>query len=220
MKKVIIISLLALLILLFIIDAVQADIYIKLRVHEGGTADFSVEITNINSSLYEEIIKNKTLNEVTIIKVINVPPEELRFNDTTHSIKFVCSVSDRVKEEIDKERMIRVIRVETEWRKFELPLTNNTSINFAKLLSPEVSMWDRTENGYIYRSTSDFGNVTFEIVGPDSAIDFYVGEDGETVIFELPLSEIDLFINSPYTILLIVVVIIFVAITYRKLRYG
>ena len=224
-KTAIIVSTLILVYLLFLsrvgAGATQADIHIQLNVREGGTAEFTIEIINLNSTVYEQAKEAKITIETAIIEAINASSVEINFKNETRSIEITCSISDdRVKEDVDKDRMIRVIRVETEWRKFKLPLTQNFSIDFAEPLSARVSTWNKTEKGYIYSSISDFGEVVFEIVGPDSTMNFYVGEDEETVIFELPLSKVDLFINSPYTILIIVIIAIIVATVYRKLRYG
>ena len=37
---------------------------------------------------------------------------------------------------------------------------------------------------------------------------------------QLPTSKVDLFINSPYIMLVIIIIAILVAAIYRKLRYG
>jgi len=220
MGKAITILLVAFLLTSFIIDTSQAGISMLCTINEGGgTAEFNLEITDLNSTIYNEA-KNM-LNETVIIEAVNPSFVEINFNDTASSIRITCSITDdRIREEVDEKKMIRIIRVETNWRKFVLPLTQNVSINFVQLLSPKVSTWNKTENGYIYHTNGDFGEVTFEIVGPGSATNFYVADDGETVIFELPLSKIDLILNSPYIILIVIIVIILVANIYRKIRYG
>jgi len=205
--------------LLFLVGSVHADIYVRLNVHDDATARLNIEITNIEPEIYDEISLNKTVIATAVANAINASFVDVVSNDTARSIKIICSLTDeKIDQEVDTDEMLQIIRVKTEWMKFNLPLTQNVSIDFAQLLSSKVSTWNKTDNGYIYTSTSDFGKVTFEIVGPSATTSFYVS--GETVIFELPLSKSDLFISSPYIMLVIVIILILIAIVYRKLRYG
>ena len=207
--------------LLFLVGSAHADIYMRLNVHDDATARLNIEITNIEPEIYDEISLNKTAIVTAVANAINASSVDVVSNDTARSIEIICSLADeRIDQEVDMDEMLQIIRVKTEWMKFNLPLTQNVSIDFAQLLSSKVSAWNKTDNGYIYTSTSDFGKVTFEIVGPSSTISFYIDVDDETVIFELPLSKSDLFISSPHVILIIVIILIFIAIVYRKLRYG
>lgn len=224
MKKIAAILMLFSIISPFLTGSVYADIYAKLEAHEDGTAKFSIEITNMRPEIYNETKNANLLNETAIARTVNAsaPNVKISFNDTARSIKISCGIADgRISQEVDMERMLRIMRVKTEWRKFSLSLTQNVSIDFTQLLSSKVSEWNKTDYGYSYTSEdSEFGKVTFEIVGPSSTVKFYVGGDDETVIFELPLSKSDLFIGSPYMMLTIVIVIMLTAFTYRKLRYG
>jgi len=207
--------------LLFLVGSAHADIYMRLNVYDDATARLNIEITNIEPEIYDEISLNKTAIATAVANAINASSVDVVSNDTARSIEIICSLADeRIDQEVDMDEMLQIIRVKTEWMKFNLPLTQNVSIDFAQLLSPKASAWNKTDNGYIYTSTSDFGKVTFEIVGPSSTISFYIDVDDETVIFELPLSKSDLFISSPHVILIIVIILIFIAIVYRKLRYG
>ena len=205
--------------LLFLVGSVHADTYMRLNVHDDATARLDIKITNMEPEIYDEISSNKTAVAIAVANAINASSVDIVSNDTARSIEIICSLTDeKIDQEVDTDKMLQIIRVKTEWMKFSLPLTQNVSIDFAQLLSSKVSAWNKTDNGYIYTSTSDFGKVTFEIVGPSSTTSFYVS--GETVIFELPPSKSDLFISSPYIMLVIVIILILIAIVYRKLRYG
>ena len=219
MRKITVIIILSLFILLFLVGSAHADIYMRLNVYDDATARLDIKITNMEPEIYDEISSNKTAITIAVANAINASSVDIVSNDTARSIEIICSLTDeRIDQEVDTDKMLQIIRVKTEWMKFSLPLTQNVSIDFAQLLSPRVSAWNKTDNGYIYTSTSDFGKVTFEIVGPSSTTSFYVS--GETVIFELPPSKSDLFISSPYIMLVIVIILILIAIVYRKLRYG
>jgi len=221
LRKITVIIILSSFMLLFLVGSVHADIYIRLNVYGDATARLDIKITNMEPEIYDEISSNKNAITTAVANAINASSVDVISNDTTHSIEIICSLTDeKIDQKVDMNKTLQIVRVKTEWMKFSLPLTQNVSIDFAQLLSSKVSAWNKTDNGYIYTSTSDFGKVTFEIVGPSSTISFYVDVDGETVIFELPLSKSDLFISSPYIMLVIVIIIILIAIVYRKLRYG
>ena len=221
LRKITVIIILSSFMLLFLVGSVHADIYMRLNVYDDATARLNIKITDMEPEIYDEISSNKTAITTAVANAINASSVDIVSNDTARSIEIICSLTDeKIDQEVDTDKMLQIIRVKTEWMKFSLPLTQNVSIDFAQLLSPRVSAWNKTDNGYIYTSTSDFGKVTFEIVGPSSTTSFYVDVDGETVIFELPPSKSDLFINSPYIMLVIVIVLILIAIVYRKLRYG
>ena len=221
LRKITVIIILSSFMLLFLVGSVHADIYIRLNVYGDATARLDIKITNMEPEIYDEISSNKNAITTAVANAINASSVDVISNDTTHSIEIICSLTDeKIDQKVDMNKTLQIVRVKTEWMKFSLPLTQNVSIDFAQLLSSKVSAWNKTDNGYIYTSTSDLGKVTFEIVGPSSTISFYVDVDGETVIFELPLSKSDLFISSPYIMLVIVIIIILIAIVYRKLRYG
>ena len=205
--------------LLFLVGSVHADIYMRLNVYDDATARLDIKITDMEPEIYDEILSNKTAVATAVANATDASSVDIISNDTARSIEIICSLTDeKIDQKVDMNKTLQIIRVKTEWMKFNFPLTHNVSIDFAQLLSPKVSAWNKTDNGYIYTSTSDFGKVTFEIVGPSSTTSFYVS--GETVIFELPPSKSDLFISSPYIMLVIVIILILIAIVYRKLRYG
>ena len=224
MKKAVTI-LLAFLLLSLAIKSVQADVYVKVKVNDDNSVNLSFKITEINSTVYEQA-KN-ILNETTIIKAINASTGifiekydgNIQFIDETHSVSISYSFFNYiVHEEYDKEKNLRIFKVTTIWRHFKLSLTESYSIDFSKIFALSVSKWNKTGNTYIYNTKNNFGNATFEITGPELAVNSYVS--GEVIIFEALPSKIDVFINSPYIVLLIVVAIVLVALVYRKLRYG
>jgi len=219
------ITLLIIILLFLTLKSVQADIHVEVKVNDDGIVNLNFKITNINSTVYEQT--KEVLNENTIIKAINASTGiliekydgNIQFIDETCSVNVNYSFFDYVVHEgFDKEKNLRIFKVNTMWRLFKLNLTENYSIDFSKIFALSVSEWNKTKNIYIYNSTGDLGRAIFEIIGPNSAINSYVNE--ETVNFEVPPLKIDLFINSPYIIFLIVVIIVFVAFAYRKLRYG
>ncbi len=218
-------TLLTILLLFLTVKSVQADIYVQVKVNEDSSVNLNFEITNINSTVYNQA--KEKFNESTIIKAINASTGILienyqgnvEFNDETPSINVSYSFFDYiVKEEMDREKNLRILRVNTAWRHFNLNLTENYSINFAEIFTLSASEWNKTGNVYIYNSTSNFGRAVFEVIGPETSINSYVS--GETFIFEAPFSKFDIFIGSPYAILLTVLLVVFVAFVYRKLRYG
>ena len=218
-------TLLTILLLFLTVKSVHADIYVQVKVNDDNSVNLNFKITNINSTVYNQAKEN--FDETTIIKAINASTGTLiekydgtvKFDDETHSINVSYSFFNYiVEEEINKEKNLRIFKVNTAWRFFNLNLTKNYSINFAEIFALSASEWGKTENGYIYNSTSNFGRTIFEVIGPETSINSYV--NGEIVTFEAPLSKFDLFISSPYIVLLIVILVVFIAFAYRKLRYG
>jgi len=139
------------------------------------------------------------------------------FNDTTRAIhvSFYLGGSDIMNFTTDRTTMRRIYQVKTDWRKFQVNLTQSFSINFTQILAKPVEEWQKiNETAYLYQSE----DVSFEFVLSDTATQ--VKANGDTITFEvsLSLSFWDMFLNSPFLILAVLVIVIIIVLIYRRIR--
>ena len=146
------------------------------------------------------------------------------FNDAEESItvRFHLSGSDIVALTFSGATMRRTYHVRTDWRKFELYITEDFSLNFTEYFGKPLSDWS-FENEmnptyyYNYTNTASFDPVCYFII-PSEATEVHIAEDMETIVFELPLSLGESLLNSPFLILGAIIVAIIIAFLYRTIR--
>ncbi len=194
----------------------------------------TLDLRNINSTIYEIIKERNLINEIESIIISNLeekdlenvdfglPSEPLTFNDTEKSIsvRFHLSGSDILSYKVNTETMRRTCRVRTDWREFELNITEDFSLNFTEYFGRPMSGWNFENKAYPtyyynYTGTIPLDPVCYFIL-PKEATDVHV--EGETIVFELPLSLADSLLSSPFLILGAIVVAIIVASLYRTVR--
>lgn len=231
MKKLVLLYLV--LILIFtLVTPIYASVEIKATIGQ----DIHVIFIFQNVTAYETIKDNELIDELTIPEIIrgnlgernltNVDPprwEPVDFNDAEKSItvRFYLSGSDILNLTFSTETMRRTFRVRTDWRKFELNLTDDFSLNFTEYFGKPMSDWNfenETYPTYFYNYT---GTVPFDPVCyfmlPREATEVHV-EDMETIVFELPPSLGESLLNSPFLILGAIIVAIIIAFLYRTIR--
>ena len=238
MKKLALAHFLFFPLLVTLITPACASVKIQAVIDQDVHVVFDFE--NINSTLYNEIVQQGVFNVSTIPRTIvknleernltdvtwGYDPEVKMFNDATKSIyvDFYLYGSDIVSLTSNKTTMNRIYNVRTDWRKFQVSLTNEFPLDFKNLDKP-VAEWqrinytlnDKTHPAYYYNFTeSNTFNPLFYFVLPATAINVHAV--GDTIIFELPPSFEDSLLNSPFLILGALIVVIIAFSLYRKIR--
>lgn len=218
-----------LLCLLFVLSAriappVSSRVEVNATVNREGV-QVSFEISGINSTIFEETLKENLIENSTIPEAIRSQIGiELMYKGTVELRNETNSIFARYSFwgpgilnrsiEGDVERY----RLGAEWRKFRLDLAGDFSVDFDVLFGAPVAEWNKTDLEYFYSSSNELGEASFRLTLPSWASEVRVDADGETIVFErfVPLEE--RFINSPFPILVALAVAYLVALVYRRVR--
>ncbi|RLI46361.1 hypothetical protein DRO69_03275 [Candidatus Bathyarchaeota archaeon] len=194
-----------------------------------------INFENISSPIYNEIKQNKQLFNATTIPLIILNnlkqqkqtrvrwryTQEIDFDNPTNSIhvEFFLAGSDIITFTFNKTTMSRLYEVQTEWRKFNVDLTENFSINFAEYFRTPIADWTyiKSEKAYYYEYTElDSFTPSCKFILPKTATNINAEED--TIFFETPPLFEDVLLNSPFLILGALLTLIITAFIYRKIR--
>jgi hypothetical protein len=225
-----------LLFILFVtlVTPVHASVKIQATIDQNIHIAFIFE--NINSTIYNETKQNEQIfNITTIPKAIiknleqqdltrvrwGYDPEQQIFDDSTNSIRveFYLAGSDITKFTFNKTNMNRIYHIQTQWRKFQVNLTHNFSLDFAQYFDTPIANWTYSDSkkAYYYEyAEPDSLDPSCKFVLPAAATNVHVTED--TIIFEVPPLLEDILLNSPFLILGALIIVIIVAFLYRRLR--
>ena len=238
MKKMVAANLLCL-IFFSLITPIHASVTVEGLIEQNIHVVYAIE--NINSTLYEKILEQKIFNNSVIPKMIETYFEEQNledvkldydltkeiFNNFTKSIQveFYLSGSDILDSTFNPAAMTNTYNVETEWRKIHVNLTDDFSLDFAGYFQKQISEWQITNytiNGeihptyfYNYTHLTTF-DPTCRFVLPARATNIHATKD--TIIFELPIPFEDNLINSPFLVLVLLIIVNITLIAYRKIR--
>ncbi len=221
-----------LLLILFVALIMPVHASVTMEAAIDQSIHVALNFGNINPQIYDEI--KQTLNITTIPLIIEKNLEqqgltrvrwgysqEINFDDSTNSIhaEFFLGGSDIITFTFNKTTMARLYQIRTEWRKFNVNLAENFSINFNEYFGTPIADWDYidSEKAY-YREYTELDTFTSscKFILPATAINIQATED--TIFFETsPLLE-DVLLNSPFLILGAIIIVIIVAFIYRKIR--
>jgi len=219
-----------------LITSVHASVTIQAVIDQNIHVVFNFE--NINSTIYADIKQHPSLNHSTIPQIIvkNLKERnltrvvyhdsELVFNDLNKSVHATFYLSGYDILNFTLTAMTRTYRVRTDWRKFNVNLTDRFSLNFTEYFGTPIAQWQRInytdlENRihpayfYNYTGPSPFDPLCYFIL-PTNATNVRAVED--TIIFEAPASLEDALLNSPFLILGALIVVNIVAFVYRRVR--
>jgi hypothetical protein len=120
--------------------------------------------------------------------------------------------------------MRRTYYLRTDWRKFQLNLTDEISLDFNKYFGITMDQWQKinyTLNGkvhpaYYHNFTDQNIDAFCYFILPAEATN--VQAVGNIIIFELPPSFEDSLLNSPLLILGALIVVVVASSLYRKVR--
>ena len=223
--------------LVTLVTPAYASVAIQATVDQNIHVVFDFQ--NIDSIIYNETVRQHLFDVSTIPRAIeesleekdlkNVeciydPTQEI-FDDSTRSIhvEFLLVGSDIIRITINKTTTNKVYNVRTDWRKFHVNLTDDYALDFNEYFGKPIAEWEfenkTTSVHYYYNHTSsiEFDPIWYFIL-PSRAISPHVAEDGDTLIFELPLSLGESLLNSPFLILVALIMVNVVAVLYRKIR--
>jgi len=236
MKKNVKMYLLFLLLAIALVMPAHAAVTTQAIINEDIQVIF--DFRNISSEMYE----NLTITDSTIPEIIksNLAQQGLTHVDYRYTpldfdpaenllhVAFILFGSDILNFTVNTESMTKTYHVRTDWRKFEVNLTNEISVNFTEYFATPISQsppWQRinyTLNSkmhpaYYYNFTgSDSPDSLCYFVLPTAATNIQVV--GDFITFELPMSFGDSLLNSPFLILGAIIVVIIAFSLYRKIR--
>jgi hypothetical protein len=228
---------LLLVLLVALITPSCASVSIQATIDQNISVIFNFQ--NIDSTIYNETIRQDSFGVSTIPQAIEESLEErdLRnaeciydptqeiFDDSTRTIRveFLLVGSDIIRTTINKTTTNKIYNVRTDWRKFHFNLTGNYTLDFNEYFGRPIAEWEfenkTTPVHYYYNHTSsiEFDPICYFTLS-SRAINPHVAEDGDTLIFELPLSNVESLLSSPFLILVALIIVNLVAVLYRKIR--
>lgn len=234
MKKSMLSVLFAVILCGALIGAVYAT---AISVDTSITQDFHVVFTfsDINSTVYQSLKNNGLITGDTVpaalydnmvrkgLLGVETYSQSISFTDNTTSIvsTFNLRGPSIINSTIDRVAKTETFRVNTEWRKFYLNVTNDFHFNFTRDFATPLSHWANSTTGsatsYTYSNSTAEGALSFSIQMPSYATNKIVV--GDTIIFDAPYTPSfeDNLINSPILILMALAVVGLVIYFYRKI---
>lgn len=219
-------------VLLFVLVApVYASVSVESTVGDNIAIIYNFE--NLDSTIYNETIANKQFNSSTIPQIIkknletqgltnvNYGSQPNTYDNATKTISasFYLSGSDIISFAVNRTIMRKTYQVKTEWRNFQVNLTSSFSIDFAQYFAEPVEKWQNPNQTTYYietHGTGFFNVVSFKFTLPTTATN--VQAQGDTITYDFPLYFEDVFLNSPFLILVVLITVIIVALVYRRVR--
>ncbi|MDH5664024.1 MAG: hypothetical protein OEY90_06125 [Candidatus Bathyarchaeota archaeon] len=237
MKKIVCAHLLFFLLMVTFITSVHASVTVQAIIDQDIHVAFDLE--NINSTIYWTIKNGNLINTSTIPNIIlkklkqqnlthvDVYTQPVVFNNSTSSIYVAFSLtgSDILNFTVNTKAMTKTYHVRTEWRKFQVNLTNGFSLNFNEYFGEPVERWQRinytlnakTHPAYYHNFTdSNTIDPACYFILPAAATNVQV--TGDILTFELPLSFGDSLLNSPFLILGALIVVNIAFFLYRRVK--
>ena len=223
--------------LIALITPACASVSIQASINQNIHVVFDFQ--NIDSTIYNETVRQDLFSVSTIPQAIEESLEErdLRdaeciydptqgiFEDSTRSIRveFLLIGSDIIYVTINKTTMNKIYNVRTDWRKFHVNLTDDYVLDFSEYFGKPMAEWEfenkTTPARYYCNDTFsiDFDPLCYFTL-PSKAINPHIAEDMDTIVFELPLPLGESLLNSPFLILVALIIVNAVAVLYRKIR--
>jgi len=218
-------------VLLFVsVAQVHASVSVESTVGDNIAIIYNFE--NLDETTYNEAMANDQFNSSTIPKIIvkNLEEQNLThvnygfqpntYDNATKTIRvsLYLSGSDIISFTVNRTTMRKTYQVKTEWRKFQVNLTNSFSINFAHYFAEPVEKWQLNQTTYYIEThgTGFFDVLSFQLTLPTTATN--VQAQGDTITYEVPPYFEDIFLNSPFLILTVLIIVIIVALIYRRVR--
>jgi len=237
MNKIVRAHLLFLLLVVTFVTSVHASVTVQAIIDQDVHVAFSLE--NLNSTIYWAIKNEDLITESTIPNTIlenleqqnlthvDVYTQPIVFDDSASSIYVAFSLtgSNILNFTVNTKSMTKTYHVLTDWRKFQLNLTDGFSPNFNEYFGEPVERWQRinytlnakTHPAYYYNFTdSNTLDPTCYFMLPAEATNVQVA--GDAITFELPLSFADSLLNSPFLILGALIVINIAFFAYRRIK--
>jgi len=248
MKKLVEAHLLFIVLLFALITSAYASVTMQAVIDQDVCVTF--DFKNVTSTVYWKIKNENLINESSIPNIIlgnlrqqNLThvgcyvPKPLDFNDSALSLRvtFCLYGSDILNFTVNTKSMNRTYYVRTDWRNFQLNVTDGFFVDFDEYFGSPISHYPPSSPSFpwqIINYTDSEGKIhlayfcnhtdsnSFDplcyFVLPTEASNIHAVRD--TIIFELPASFEDSLLNSPFLILGAIVVGIIAFSLYRKVR--
>jgi len=172
------------------------------------------DFRNISSDIYGNITITETTIPETIknnlmqrgLTHVDYRYAPLDFNSTENSlhVAFILFGSDILNVTVNTKAMTKTYHVRTDWRKFQVNLTDGFSLNFTEYFDEPVERWQRinytlnakTHPAYYHNFTdSNTIDPACYFILPAAATNVQV--TGDILTFELPLSFGDSLLEQP-----------------------
>lgn len=239
LKRVLCAPLLFVLLVIASVTSVHASVTVQAIIDQDIHVAFDLE--NINSTIYLKIKNENLITESTLpnaildgleqqnLSRVDVFTQPIVFNDSASSIYIAFSLtgSDILNSTVSTKSMTRTCHARTDWRKFEVNITNGFSLDFAEHFSEPVERWQRinytldaeTHPAYYYASAdSNTIDPACYFILPATATNLQAR--GDILTFQLPhtLSFGDSLLNSPFLILGALIIINIAFFLYRRVK--
>jgi hypothetical protein len=224
---------------LFLVTSVHATVSIESTIEDNISVVCS--LTNLNPTVYEAAKADPVFNGSTIVQIIVQNLKSQNRTNVTHGFQlntydndnrairasFLLGGTDIITSTINRTSLKRNIQVQTDWRKFQVNLTSTVSVDFATYFAESVQNWriidykDSAGNAHLsyYYETGEieqFGKMSFRFVLPSAASNAQA--KGDTITYDVTLGFEDVLIGSPFAILAIIVIVVLIALVYRRIR--
>jgi hypothetical protein len=208
---------------------------------EDNSINIVCSLTNLNQTIYETAKTNNVFNGSAIVQIISQNLREQNRTNVTHGFQlntyddinrairasFFLGGTDIITSTINQASLKRNFQAKTDWRKFKVNLTSNVSIDFATYFAESVEKWQRIDykdstgnlhQSYYYETAenAELGKMSFRFIMPSAATN--VQATGDTITFDVPLGFEDVFIGSPFPVLVVIIVAVLIVLVYRRIR--
>jgi len=164
-------------------------------------------------NVIEEKFEQQNLTNARVIYDLN----QKVFDNATSSIhvEFLLTGSDIISHTLSATDLTRTFQVRTDWRKIQVSLTQNFSLNFKEYFEAPLTEWQQV-NGIAFEKIVENPQMSFRFILPENAVEVQAEED--TVIFKVPPAFEDRLLNSPFLILGAIIIANIIFAAYRKAR--
>jgi hypothetical protein len=226
--------------LLFSTTSVHATVSFESKIEDNIYVTCSFE--NLAQTVYDAAKANQQLfNGSTIPKIITANLEKqgltrvtYGFQDNTYDdankaihVSFFLGGADVISYSVNRTSLKRAYQVKTDWRKFEVNLTSDFSVDFTQAFAEPVGTWQKIDytnsagsvhQAYFYETpeTESLGKLSFKFILPSTATN--VQANGDTITYDVPPSFEDIFLGSPLLILAAIIIVVVIALVYRRLK--
>jgi len=229
------------LIVLLVVSVTPVSAFVSVESTIGDNIYIIYNFENLDPAVYNETMRNNQFNSSTIPQIImkNLEKQNLTrisFGFPTQSnydanktirVSFYLGGSDIISFTINRTSMRRTYQVKTEWRKFQVNLTTSFSIDFAQYFGEPVANWQKTNHtdpggsthpAFYYETagTGFLDTLSFYFILPATATNIQV--EGDTTTYEVSPYFEDVFLNSPFLILAVFIIIIAIVLVYRRVK--
>jgi len=226
--------------LLFSTTSVHATVSFESKIEDNIYVTCSFE--NLAEAVFTAAKANQQLfNGSSIPKIITANLEKQGLTRVTYwgvqyntydankaiYVSFFLGDADIISSTINRTTLKRAYQVKTDWRKFQVNLTSDFQVDFAQHFAEPVDTWQKIDQpdsagsvhpAYFYETpeTESLGKLSFKFILPSTATN--VQANGDVITYDMPPSFEDIFLGSPLLILAAIIIVVVIALVYRKLK--